>query len=227
VGDQALDAIANAFGPVTGRLVRHLLPAESAGPRNADYVLGRMSLGAYQFAIEGAFIQAAATGALGSMLGVGAGNGASLTGLMGSTPGQVSGLGTTPALGLTSGSAQRGVATVFMHDTGHVSVLTEVGGETLHTHQVFVGPERAGLRVWTQIAEVDQGAAPIINSRQFPLSNGPGAIQYQRSVLGQASGVYRKGTNSCLMHCAAVLRAGGVEGVPSDPGDLAIFFFGQ
>jgi RHS repeat-associated protein len=75
VRDEVLDAVAEAFGPVTGHFVRRLLPAESEGPRNVDYLYGRVSVMAWRIPIEGTVLHAAGTGALRSIIGRAAGGG--------------------------------------------------------------------------------------------------------------------------------------------------------
>lgn len=52
----------------------------------------------------------------------------------------------------------RSMATVFLHETGHTSVLTEVGAEALHTEQVVLSSRL------TTVAQVGPGGSPIINS---------------------------------------------------------------
>jgi hypothetical protein len=124
------------------------------------------------------------------------------------------------AKGVGAGGGGRSVATVFLHDTGHASIMTEVGDATLHTEQVML-PGR-----FTTIAEVGPGGAPIINSAKIPLPNGAGAMGYQQSMLGKPTGIYNPVRNNCFGHCIKVLEAGGVEGVPTDSRQLIPWLFG-
>gem|GEM_PF-6159910 len=107
------------------------------------------------------------------------------------------------------GGAGRSTATVFLHEGGHATVLTEVGAEALHTEQVVLQPTRL-----TTIGEV-AAPRPVTNSVQLTLPNGSAAQAYQRSMIGRPTGIYNRANNNCLGHCGNVLRAGGVEGFPS------------
>lgn len=105
--------------------------------------------------------------------------------------------------------------------TGYASIVTEVGGQALHTHQVQI----MGGRL-TTIAEGASGA-PVINSATVPLPSGSLAQAFQRGVIGKPGGAYNIVRNSCFRHCADVLRAGGVEGVPADSRQLVPWLFGD
>jgi len=122
----------------------------------------------------------------------------------------------TTAGGLMSNivGAGKSTATVVLHEGGHATVLSEVGDVALHTEQVVLQPTRL-----TTIAEVG-APKPVTNSVQLTLPNGPAAQGYQRSMLGRPTGIYNGANNNCLGHCANVLRAGGVEGVPNGPFDF-------
>ncbi len=120
-----------------------------------------------------------------------------------------------------AGGGGQSVARVLLHDTGHASIVTEVGGQALHTHQVQI----MGGRL-TTIAEGASGA-PVINSATVPLPNGSLAQAFQRGVIGKPGGAYNIVRNNCFRHCADVLRAGGVEGVPADSRQLVPWLFGD
>ncbi|CAN5614619.1 hypothetical protein BH09MYX1_BH09MYX1_33740 [soil metagenome] len=115
------------------------------------------------------------------------------------------------------------MARVLLHDTGHTSIVTEVAGEALQTHQVQI----MGGRL-TTIAEGASGA-PVINSATVTLPNGAAAQAFQRGAIGRPGGPYNIVRNNCFGHCADVLRAGGAEGaegVPVDSRGLVPWLFG-
>jgi RHS repeat-associated protein len=90
-------------------------------------------------------------------------------------------------------------------------------GDTLSTHQ-FGGPRLAENGVET----FDPATLPstTINVR-VPLPNAEGALAYAEVMMDKtAKGkypAYNLRTQSCVTYCANVLRAGGVQGVPSSP----------
>jgi hypothetical protein len=67
---------------------------------------------------------------------------------------------------------------------------------------------------------------PVTNSVQLTLPNGPAAQAFQRGVIGKPGGFYNIMRNNCFGHCADVLRAGGVQGVPADSTLLVPWLFG-
>jgi hypothetical protein len=102
--------------------------------------------------------------------------------------------------------AASGTATLIQHSGRHASVAVRVGDEVLHTEQ-FV---RAGQATIVVVED----AAPVVRQVTVNLPDAAAAMNYQRAVLGQATGVYNASTNSCVTHCGDVLRAGGLD-VPS------------
>jgi hypothetical protein len=104
-------------------------------------------------------------------------------------------------------TAAEGTATIFNHGGGHTSILVKVGEEALHTELTA----RAGSAIVRPFAGT---ALPTIESVEVALPDGQGALNFQRSAIGNA-GEVNAATNSCVTHCGDVLRSGGVDGVPS------------
>ncbi len=127
----------------------------------------------------------------------------------------------SPLAAEAGGGGGQSVARVLLHETGHTSIVTEVAGEVLHTEQVVTGP----LRV-TTIAEVAPGDSPVVGSVQLTLPNGAGAQAFQLGTINMTTGRYNIMRNNCFGHCADVLRAGGVQGVPADSTQLVPWLFG-
>jgi hypothetical protein len=110
-----------------------------------------------------------------------------------------------------------GTATVTF-DGGHASVRVESGGEVISTHQAG-GLVRLpdGTSIPTPIQVEPYTGTPSAGARSvtFDLPNPGGAMAYQEVMLGRGpTGKYDEFTASCFHHCARVLEAGGVPGVP-------------
>jgi hypothetical protein len=54
-----------------------------------------------------------------------------------------------------------------------------------------------------------------IKAAEVPLADARAAMEYQKSVLGTATGRYDAYANSCVTHCGDVLRAGGLTDIPN------------
>jgi len=108
-----------------------------------------------------------------------------------------------------TGSVRAGTATIYQYGTRHTSIAVRLGDEALHTEQIILADGRS-----TSIAQATTvGATRVI---EVALPDARAALEYQRSVLGTATGEYNLATNSCVTHCGDVLSAGGVSSVPSD-----------
>jgi RHS repeat-associated protein len=108
-----------------------------------------------------------------------------------------------------TGSVRAGTATIYQYGARHTSIAVRLGDEALHTEQIILANGSS-----TTIAEAT--TVGVTRAIEVALPDARAALQYQRSVLGTATGEYNLATNSCLTHCGDVLRAGGVFGVPSD-----------
>jgi hypothetical protein len=64
-----------------------------------------------------------------------------------------------------------------------------------------------------------------VNQAQVVLPNGAGAQAFQRGLINTPTGRYNILRNNCFGHCADVLRAGGVQGVPADSTQLVPWLF--
>jgi hypothetical protein len=110
---------------------------------------------------------------------------------------------------LTSQSMPQGTATIFQ-DGNHVSIQVDVGGASLHTEQITLHNNMTTIAV----ASVPGTAMLTLN-----LPNANAALSYSQSMIGQNTGLYNLGTNSCITYCGNVLRAGGLN-VPNTTKDL-------
>ncbi|WP_344664585.1 RHS repeat-associated core domain-containing protein [Catenulispora yoronensis] len=102
-------------------------------------------------------------------------------------------------------------------------------GEVLPTHQFgSVKDPRAGVEVFNPATRLDPDQTFNI---KIPLPNADGALAYAEVMMEKtAAGTYPSyslRTQSCVTYCANVLRAGGVEGVPTTPRAAQAWFFEQ
>ncbi|WP_460847784.1 RHS repeat-associated core domain-containing protein [Phytohabitans suffuscus] len=133
--------------------------------------------------------------------------------------------GNTPVLVHNCG----GEATVHLNPEEKHALITvrSDAGEVLSTHQ-FGGPRTAANGVAT-FDPADLPASTINVPIRLP--NAGGAMAYSEVMMDKtARGVYPAyslRTQSCVTYCANVLRAGGVEGVPTTPLEAQRWFFEQ
>lgn len=119
-------------------------------------------------------------------------------------------------LGLCEDSA--GTATVHWHDNrgpdnafGHYSVETNVGGNTIHTHQL--GAPGTDTMISTDLSDV---VSPT-KSETFYLPKAKAAQEFQLKNIDKLGSPYDTKTRSCVTHVGDVLREGGLD-VPTNPG---------
>jgi RHS repeat-associated protein len=111
-----------------------------------------------------------------------------------------------------------GTATVHWHDNrgpdtafGHYSVETDVGGKTIHTHQL--GAPGTDTMISTDL----NGVVSSTKSHTFDLPNAKAAQEFQLKNLDKIGPSYDTKTRSCVTHVGEVLREGGLD-VPTNPG---------
>jgi RHS repeat-associated protein len=109
-----------------------------------------------------------------------------------------------------------GTATVHWYDTrnrdnayGHYSVETQVGGKTLHTHQL--GAPGSTTRISNDLGNLPQPTG----SHTFELPNAANARNFQESLLNKPGPPYDTKERSCVTHVGEVLRAGGLDVSPN------------
>lgn len=110
-----------------------------------------------------------------------------------------------------------GEATVTF-DGGHASVNVEAGGEALATHQeggLVELPGGGSIATPIRVAEFTGAVSAKARTVTFRLPRPSAALAYQEVMIDKGvTGEYDAITASCFHHCAAVLHAGGVAGVP-------------
>jgi hypothetical protein len=82
---------------------------------------------------------------------------------------------------------------------GHYSIETNVGGKTVHRHQL------GAPGTPTMISTDFSGVVPPTKSQVFELPNAATAQEFQKSNLDKLGGPYDTKTRSCVTHVGDVL----------------------
>ncbi|MEM7021012.1 MAG: SpvB/TcaC N-terminal domain-containing protein [Pseudomonadota bacterium] len=111
--------------------------------------------------------------------------------------------------GVGSARATSGTADIRYYRLGedpHFSIDVRYGSEAMETEQVIVNK----YTLETTIKEAGNLPAPL-KEMNVSIPNAPGAVEFQKAVVGTNTGTYNLLSNSCATHVCDVLRAGGVD----------------
>ncbi|MFC7728548.1 polymorphic toxin-type HINT domain-containing protein [Actinomadura keratinilytica] len=127
--------------------------------------------------------------------------------------------GTTPVLVHNCPPSGQAVIHAHTEDGGNIHFTIEVmdsAGNVRHTHLMPTAD-----RMQTPISDYTGPSGPI--QVTFNLPDARAALAYQAKVVDTGQGPYSWFQNSCLTHCADVLRAGGVTDLPENGKRLIVW----